>query len=567
MPPLNLPIWPSKEGYTRAHGSRDRAVDAALRSITAFGEVCSFAAFYLSRWKTASETSPFEPIALYLLAQTNVGHAWLDDLFKSPVGLTPPQGRTGGMIDLFSTPWYQSLHVWAEYGVPLWIWLTADPYLALSTSNSNPEFLRCWLPPMDCLKEALAKQFPLPPPPERPLSEEDRIRLSDWERQAWLADQWAGESFEIFFNRMRHTMAQQQRIAAPRHPEPPETWGEAHETSGIRYYHWRSIGSHPLRYHVLDITRAKALYEAHAPLQRFFNPYDNSIDFLWMLDHSMGPTIFDAAILENSMSLPYEQYQKTPSHTEISHLYQRGHRSYSFDTDNDNDDDDESEYDDMDLDALPSRLAPLSEGTPPPAPSTAEYLTMVVRKRLGYFQSHGSPPPSTANVKEIVLQNTFGATGSPIPPSLVNATSDIVCTLLKPLNLSSLSRLWDISAISPVPLDWQRFPLRIASGSMTDGAHTHPRYIIGIPTTPLQEQWFVVVLPSATSVMQIIRFGWTGVLEIVRELSRRGIKFNTAKYLAPGEAPPRKPRVERVGLGVRYEDSKWVEEYLLWLAV
>ncbi|RXW14186.1 hypothetical protein EST38_g11668 [Candolleomyces aberdarensis] len=560
-PALNLPIWPSKEGYRHAHGTKNRAVDAAVRSITAFGEVCSFAAFCFSRWKTSSETSPFEPITIYLLSKTNVGHAWLDDLFRSPVGLIPSGGRTGTMVDLLSTPWYNSLHVWAEYGVPLWIWLTGDPQRTFRLSSFDQNVLSCWLPPSEILQKALTKSFPLPPPPQRPLNQVSRVRLTEWEHQAWMAGQWAGESSEIFFNRMRQMMDRHEHDQAPEHPKPPPTWEKIHETSGIRYYHWRCMGFPSLRYHVLDIFRARALYEAHAPSQIFWNRYDNSIDFHWMLDPDVGPTIFDAAGLEDSISQPYEQYQKTTSHTETSHLYERGHRrsdpldAPDFD---DFDDDDESE---MDVDE-PSSQATAPSQQPLSQQDATPYVTMVSQKRLGYTQDSNSQGSSTSNVKAVVLHNVFGARlDDGIAPSFAFAGSDIINTLLSPVHLSSLAPRWDISTRSAAPPNWKTFPLLIARGSMTEGTDHHRRYIIGIRTKPLEEQWFVVVLYSATSVLQILRFGWTGVLEIVRESARRGIKLRTAKYLARDEVDPQIPKVERVGLGVRYEDSNWAEAY------
>ncbi|KAJ2911590.1 hypothetical protein MD484_g8825, partial [Candolleomyces efflorescens] len=563
-PALNLPAWPSKEGYTHAHGTKNRAVDAAVRSITAFGEVSSFAAFCFSRWKTSSETSPFEPITIHLLSQTSVGHAWLDHLFKSPVGLIAPEGRTGTMVDLLSTPWYESLHVWAEYGVPLWIWLTEDPETNFRQSGFDQNVLKSWLPSRDDLQKAFTKTFPSLPPPQNSPNQVSVVRLTEWQRQAWLAGQGTGETPEIFFNRMRQEMAQQQdRAHAPEHPRPPPKWEKIHEASGIRYYHWRWMGASSLRYHVVDISKARALYEAHAPSQMFFNQYDNSIDLHWMLDHEAGPTIFDAPGSHDSISLPYEQYQKTLSHTEASHLYERRHRSepvHSSGCSNPDDDDDDDDDSDMDVANPPSQATAPSQESLPPQDATS-YVTVVLQKRLGYTQgsnSHSLNP----NAKAVVVHNVFGVKlDDSIPTSFDFATSDVINSLLFHGPLSSLPPRWDISTRSVAPLNWETFPLLIARGSMAEGNNHLRRYIIGIRTKPLQEQWFVVVLYSATSVLQIIRFGWTGILEIVRESARRGIKFRTAKYLAPGEADPRIPKVERVGLGVRYEDSNWAEEY------
>lgn len=86
-------------------------------------------------------------------------------------------------------------------------------------------------------------------------------------------------------------------------------------------------------------------------------------------------------------------------------------------------------------------------------------------------------------------------------------------------------------------------------------------HLIGVRDKPLHEQWYLLALEDATTVLQIFRERYGTIGAIVTGLVRQGIAFSTVKCARRGPTPARES--QSVGLGKRPHGYKFdVVEYM-----
>ncbi|PPR04113.1 hypothetical protein CVT26_001358 [Gymnopilus dilepis] len=133
FPTIVPPKRPSEHGFLWIHGSKERALNAALRSQIAFVELLAYTSFAFSLWLGRDAESclddAFEKLAMHGEA---VPRVFLDFL-QSTIALDFSPGlRVGGILDPRTTQWAKFFHCFSRAGVPLWLhwgegWENSEP--------------------------------------------------------------------------------------------------------------------------------------------------------------------------------------------------------------------------------------------------------------------------------------------------------------------------------------------------------------------------------------------------------------------------------------------------------
>jgi hypothetical protein len=103
--------------------------------------------------------------------------------------------------------------------------------------------------------------------------------------------------------------------------------------------------------------------------------------------------------------------------------------------------------------------------------------------------------------------------------------------------------LWDVA-----PTFRKRIQNHSALGYQNVDNQTH---LIGIRTKPFEAQWYLILVPDASTVLQVFREDDMGVLATVRSLLDFGIPFNTVRCVDRKAKMTKRMNEKSIGLGYR----------------
>jgi hypothetical protein len=106
--------------------------------------------------------------------------------------------------------------------------------------------------------------------------------------------------------------------------------------------------------------------------------------------------------------------------------------------------------------------------------------------------------------------------------------------------------LWDVA---PSFRDQIQNHSRLSYNNVDDKTH-----LIGIRTTAFEVQWYLILVPDASTVLQVFREDDVGVLAAVRSLLDWGIPFNTVRCV--DKKPKMTKRMNEKNIGLGYRDKQ-----------
>ncbi|KAK7458687.1 hypothetical protein VKT23_009686 [Stygiomarasmius scandens] len=164
------------------------------------------------------------------------------------------------------------------------------------------------------------------------------------------------------------------------------------------------------------------------------------------------------------------------------------------------------------------------------------------------FQGKAEVHSAQENIYRTFLHNMYNYTVSD-NPKFFSPLFDFAPSMLNSIEAHSR---W---VVAPVPLNSKN----LLPTSTWQGPSI---YILGVKGEPLVDQWYLLGLYDATTVLQLFRqnpAGDMGVLAAARELLQWGIPFITLKPLLKAPSKPEKQQrfENKVGLGVRQENHQF----------
>lgn len=596
LPSPRQPRPPTAYGYASEHSTKQAAIDSVFRSRDAFDLMLIHVSFALAHWRFHACTYPLDGVLSYFERHHPEEYPTLYDLVTdSCVGDFRAGTRAGYFIDLFTYPgdWIPYLHVWAEAGIPLWIYAGPQPDdcvdAYLSASPDIRVALRDWMPNRLILAAAFGKflsgilKHSPPPPP----SFENR----DVQGRTLLVP--ALKSFAIVHGDYEHGMTPGQYFDCKK--RSIDRWSSSNWISkdavayavrvgdcskwrvrflGYRMFVWecerevwhrRAVENHAKR----------AFFELHAPSQRHWCPLAEEVDLCWFLDpsagvvdlsvHSTGANRLSSPLQRIDTSTTYLSDARLPNDT-IDPFARESNTTLSAPAASPRElpvltprspsqvPSDESDYSsDFENPATPRPLDISSTvGFVPPRPwkSTLE-------RRLGYDTSRRLPPWHTARSTPLFanpehrLSNVLKCLGDNSPlesEGIVASAVDAIDTLggTGSYGRKLLPSCWDIS---PLRYDKPRLPPGLSAYQIHYQGESGliRRCVLATDSQALHNQWWVFSMTS-TALVQVLRSEHTGMLAIGRYLISCGIPFNTTIATAH-PIPIISRQIARQGLG------------------
>lgn len=592
LPSPRQPRPPSVYGYTSEYPDRESAVASVRLSRDAFDVTLVFISFTLAHWRFHHCTYPLDAALFYFEKHYPDDYPALYDLvMDSCVGDFRVGTRAGYFVDLFTYPgdWIPYLHVWAEAGIPLWIYAGPCPAECVagyqSESTLIPIALKNWMPNHLILAAAFGKFLTgilhhAPPPPSFDHRDVQGHRLLVPALKSFAIVQGEyehGTTPEAYFERKNSAIARwkssawitEQAISHATRLGDCSEWRA--RFLGYRMFVWECERGVWHR-RVIENSTKRAFFEIHAPSQRYWCPMSQEIDLCWALDISAGEIDLVA-----SSRHPHLLFGASPPNVDTSMTYLSNARmasrprspfpSHPVRTTPHSPDPSSTESDyesDYESDCVSVTGRPRS----PPRPKDSVQVALVsprtwqstLQERLGYSSLTPLPAwhtrrstPLFRNPQNRVV-NALKCLGDFLPANTVLDADQSIVVLDAVDTLGSagtygrhlLPARWDIS---PLRLDKPSLPPNLSSFQIRfDGERgVVRRCVLATSTQAVEDQWWVFSM-TGVALLQVLRSGETGMLAIGRYLISRGIPFHTAK--ATRYLTPRIPRdIARQGLG------------------
>jgi hypothetical protein len=328
IPTFNVPRAPSTYKYDAKFPSRDAAFQTIRLARNAFVRCAACLSFVLSLWRLPQLPDPFEHLdnRSYKAAAST---PWVRSLrHGSSIGDFAPGTRTGYFYDLFddTNPWLRYLHLFAEAGIPIYIYAGREPKETLQLlQHTFPQFYSAvypWMPSQLRLEAAVGKYLggvlhAFAPPLEFWTS-------NGFKEAPLLPKKITSESYEdgmhprVYFQILREKSETWKLSDFVRDDQIDFRTRASECTSWTPEYHkdmpmrlWEFEGSKWSRRAISDVSK-RALFEAHAPSQRFYFALWNQLDLCWDLDPSAG--IPDTNIANDHLGDDEETFPSPSTH-------------------------------------------------------------------------------------------------------------------------------------------------------------------------------------------------------------------------------------------------------------
>lgn len=607
LPAPRLPRPPTAYGYADEYPTKAAAITRVQLSRDAFNVMLIFISFALAHWRFQSHTYPLDPVLSYFEKHCPAEYSTLYDLVSdSCVGDFRVGTRAGYFIDLFNYPgdWTPYLHIWAEAGVPLWIYAGPRPTDCVdgyqAESSAIPKALRDWMPSRIVLAAAMGKflsgilnyAHSPPPPPSfdhRPIQGHTLLVPALRSFAVIHGDYEHGISPETYFERKRRAFAQWQSsdwltteaLSHARNLGDCSKWKA--RFLGYRMYVWeRERGTWHRR--IIDNTAKRAFFEIHSPSQRYWCPIAEEMDLCWWLDVSAGEVD-----LEATAGAPHLLFSTPDRGVDTSTIYLFDSTPPTLDTSTiaspprppsverpqygdpqpvvtprspSQDPSDESDYDSASDTPRAAHHPNVELSINTVAPRSWRSTLSI---RLGYDDRRElpswhlrrsvalftNPQNRVANVLKCLGDL---ASNAPHEDREVSSLVDAVNTL--GLAAASDRRLlpacWDIS---PLRFDKPALPPNLSAYQIRFEGESGivRRCVLATSTQALEDQWWVFSM-TGTALLQVLRSEHKGMLAIGRYLISCGIPFNTTIATRHLELPA-PPQIARQGLGSLTSDD------------
>ncbi|KAF6745325.1 hypothetical protein DFP72DRAFT_1077637 [Ephemerocybe angulata] len=530
--PIKYPFSPTDLGIQKTHPTRHSALAAARKARTAFQNLFAYASFIISFWYHPDYYRSLEPALLWAGKARGISEQWIYNLLMSKLVRFHNYPRRG-MTMSSSSPWLPFAPHFADCGIPVGVcfpFASKEEFLVPAVW----EKVRPW---MDDIFIADQEACPCavctarrahsasgggdPAPSSDPstsmalitastdpavVSIDPAVVIAERKAAAQAYSEGLGERLEVLID----GLPPKSITEFSKHSRSLKKWAifEWQKTDGI----FRRVR--------LTHEQASYVFDVYAPTQRFFDPTTSEID--------MWGTYCDADSPDSPL-----------------HVGSPSSSFYDSDTDSDFE--------------APSAPAPPAVPSPP-------VWQQQLFLRLGYRYDNDFNPALqepvlslpgnsrfTNDAEKKGIERSLQALGFRLRPvEYLNSLTDLDCARINfafhvlsspSATLNSLPAQFDVAARDLVDrlaiFQYERLP--------NPAKDKTPRYVLGTTKEPLNRQWFVVVVEPQT-VLEIARHGWTGILQICRNLARQGIPFYTARYYHPSTSPTPRP-VPRRGVG------------------
>ncbi|TEB22055.1 hypothetical protein FA13DRAFT_1799272 [Coprinellus micaceus] len=519
------PPYPSNSRYMDLYRVKEDAIEAARRARNAFTYLQAYLSFLVSFWHRLDVRRSIDTLALWLAKRHQLDTTWTTMLLKfHPIAYTERVTRLGMTISVDS-PWIPFLPIFVECNVRIGVYLNETPDVIQSDEHwpryrpfvrdatllhDDPSVCDCDV----CQRRKL---------PGHPLLPDDPTKFIASREEAWV-------------KHCTEMNIPTKKWGRTRPLDEESVWYFFQE--GWNVYEWIDVQGCYQRCAV-PRSLANAVFATYSPESRYFSPLYSEIDLCSNFAHPAA----DIGPPEPLGDPPAE-----PT-TPIYH-YEEG---------------EEDEYGE-------GEPTPTS-GTATTSPSVIPEWKLILQRRLGFDCSVdiASLPEQASRLPESIfaptpkgLNKSLQVLGL-VPSTWEKTMSEADRTLCafplrvlanRDLSLSSLPAQFDIAMRGLLP-SLNHFQIQLVQ--QRDGDKIIDRFAIGTHKLPMNRQHFVVVVDGLT-LLEIIRNGWTGILETARNLARIGVPFSTARYYHPSTRPKIRS-VPREGLGVLESDTISAESY------
>ncbi|TEB21553.1 hypothetical protein FA13DRAFT_1799694 [Coprinellus micaceus] len=546
---LRIPPYPSSYKHSEGLPSFDAAYEAARRSRNAFHELAALLSFVCCFWSKPGSTRPMHLLARYLSRALGLDFEWVATLLSvapiSPVAAHRVVRR--GMDMCITSPWIEYLPLFIDSNIPIVVHL-GMPGLSMTEVSENRTV---WEVVGPFLKDAT-----------RYAEEGHCCNQCEHQRQHLqdaafaLADPGAFASTREA-EWLEHCVA----LGLP----DDKLIGGYDARGSTAYSTLAKLAMHewvgePGNYRrtPVDPRNFPLMVGAYSIDSRYVSLLHSEIDFFKDISKPTANTLLGASDTPVSPSL--SRARETSGAEPQS----------NSDTIEPYDSDEEDEYGES--------IRPLSNPAPPPSAVAANWQT-VLEVRCGYpsevTRNFTPPPPNTHHSKfsddEPGIKRALRVLGLNVDAHRPNMSrADILSCLYAVQALyDHKSGLYDVSVQFDLSTGdvWHR--LRKAFNieevmNTYDKVDVHSkrkdivkvteyRYALGTYEKPMERQWFVIVV-HASILLEIARSGITGVLQVGKYLTQRGIAYATAKYYPP-TTKPHPPNLAREGQGIIMHDE------------
>ncbi|TFK16493.1 hypothetical protein FA15DRAFT_711759 [Coprinopsis marcescibilis] len=303
--PLPRPRAPCEFGYVERFEQGEDALQAAIRSRNAFARYGAYIAFLTSFWRFPMFANENLPLLKYL----GTRNPTLRDKFQlllddSSIGNFGQGSRAGIKVRLFSIScWLPFLHIWAEAGVPLWIFIGHRPkemLLEFKIPQPGGDRLEtaaaAWYPGdliLDGTRgRVLQNMMQVVPPPIQSCSIDiilpriDSFNHPDRDYKPHMHP-------KTFFDSQRQDAENWRKygLLNKQGRKHVESLGQIKDweprLGTVEMFVWADEGSSWNR-HPVSFVNKKYMWNSHASSQRFFSPSRSQWDLCWCLDSSVG---------------------------------------------------------------------------------------------------------------------------------------------------------------------------------------------------------------------------------------------------------------------------------------
>jgi hypothetical protein len=597
--------YPVDCGYKRTYSERSDAEGAVMNSRNAFIVFSTRISFLLAFWRFPWMNNPLLPFISCLgKAASNTQFGMRQLVLESIVGHFHTSSRSGYCIDLYNhpTPWLHYIHIFAEAGVPLYIYAGPRPLEALTGARSvSHEYLAVfedWHPAAGMLDRAYARflekilvSIPAPSGLAYPHRDSALVPL---DRCSRFFDDYKDYMKPDEFKRMKVDKHQAWKTNNPHITSDAiqqlesaaafDSWTE-YVHRPLAMYHWVLDGKVWTRLRISSSLK-ESYFAMYSPSQRLFCPLYQTIDMCWAWDTTVPPPDLTFNVTQNpSMSSPFAA--PAEEHSPFADMSNPPTED-TMDVDslppilnfNPCELDDSSDYGGSDEEGPTpqARSAPSSTNVQSSVAGSqaTSNLIRILHIRLGYSLS--GAPLSPPNLKAIAnhekspwkaaaqrSQLCLKALGereslaSELSPLEREAIADVVATLdasTQGEHRRHLSTRWDISPGSTLPsappsiTHWLvRYEPKVSqprSGASGKGKGREQK----VDPPPIQTRVFVGVTQSSIQdqwwgivvtpgvLLELYRARPGGILAMARYLIQHGIRFSTAKAVSAGYTPP-----------------------------
>jgi hypothetical protein len=562
---LGLLPFPRDCGYMSKHREPDFVYHCAYKSRDAFVALSTVCSFAIANLMDKHDHLRDEALWVKECRLQGVHPQWLEDLQRSFICNFTPGFRVGAYVNGYLSTWASHFPAFKTGSVPLLIWWGHEPY------PIRDVLMKGYLPTGEEVEKAKFAYRTLPIPQPR---ENHNYSYNDYEPNDGFttgtpsaneglppdpvpgSHQQLGETLQGFLDRVRQELAEYTataeiheciaRIEAEQRADNERQDSALSEpTVGSAIYEWkRVVGGHELRTFV-PRQEWKTRWSFSSPATRWFHGLMNewSIKVDNSIPNSNPATIFDhhnnlIGEREPQSSIGPAPVQATSDGQSSTVILPR-----SFDTTTHS-----AEVYAEDVSGLYGDLVTETK-------VVSHSLKDILHKRYGFMAE--VPYRTDVRMKEY--------------KSVANESNNILSALnrigLKEFHEDVLAQagmdlynfvagngsvpvafppLWDVAPTFKDQII--RNHSKLGYNKVDEGIH-----LIGIRTKAFEAQWYLILIPDASTVLQVFREDDMGVLATVRSLLDWGIPFNTVRCV--DKKPKKSKRMDEKNIGLGYCDK------------